>query len=79
MSDYPGSRKLAALGLTDDFDVVVCNGEPGGPTRLKPAPDGYLLAAERLGFAPEECLVVGDRDDADGEAARRGKMDFRKI
>lgn len=79
VSDYPGSLKLEALGLTGDFDAVVCNGEPGGPARLKPAPDGYLLAAERLGFPPEECLVIGDRDDADGEAARRGQMDFRKV
>ncbi len=79
VSDYPGSLKLEALGLASDFDTVVCNGEPGGPARLKPAPDGYLLAAERLGCAPEACLVIGDRDDADGEAARRGKMDFRKI
>lgn len=26
----------------------------------KPAPDGYLLAAERLGVAPQECLVIED-------------------
>lgn len=28
--------------------------------RGKPAPDGYLLAARRLGFAPSTCLVVED-------------------
>ena len=28
--------------------------------RGKPAPDGYLLAAERLGVAPAECIVVED-------------------
>jgi sugar-phosphatase len=28
--------------------------------RGKPDPDGYLQAAERLGFAPAECLVVED-------------------
>ncbi|WP_269452169.1 HAD-IA family hydrolase [Tessaracoccus coleopterorum] len=26
----------------------------------KPDPQGYLLAAARLGFAPERCLVVED-------------------
>lgn len=26
----------------------------------KPAPDGYLRGAERLGFAPSECVVVED-------------------
>lgn len=28
--------------------------------RGKPAPDGYLLAAERLGAQPERCLVIED-------------------
>jgi len=79
VSDYPGAAKLAALDLAGDFDAVVCNGEEGGPLRLKPEPDGYLLAAERLGVPPGRCLVIGDRDDADGEAARRAGMDFRKV
>ncbi len=79
VSDYPAAQKLAALGAASLFDVVVANGESGGPNRLKPWPDGYLLAAERLGMAAEECLVVGDRQDADGEAARRAGMAFRRI
>lgn len=29
-------------------------------TRGKPAPDGYLLAAERLSAPPEACLVIED-------------------
>jgi mannitol-1-/sugar-/sorbitol-6-phosphatase len=29
-------------------------------TRGKPAPDPYLLAAERLGVAPQDCLVLED-------------------
>jgi mannitol-1-/sugar-/sorbitol-6-phosphatase len=28
--------------------------------RGKPAPDGYLLAAQRLGMAPDQCIVVED-------------------
>ena len=35
----------------------------------KPAPDGYLLAAERLGVRPERCLVV--EDSGTGIAAGR--------
>jgi HAD superfamily hydrolase (TIGR01549 family) len=79
VSDYPATAKLAALGAAELFDEVVASGEPGGPRRLKPAPDGFLLAAQRLGVAHEECLVVGDRDDADGEAATRAGMAFRKV
>ena len=79
VSDYPASGKLKALGIFDDFDVVVSNGEPGGPTRLKPCPDGYLLAAKALGCAPEVCQVIGDREDADGLAAKAAGMSFRLV
>ncbi len=74
VSDYPASDKLGALGARELFDVVVSSGEPGGPARLKPDPEGYLSAASRLGVAPERCLVIGDRDDADGAAARAAGM-----
>lgn len=79
VSDYPATQKLAALGERDVFDLVVANGETDGLTRLKPAPDGYLLAASRLGIPPEQCLVIGDRTDADGLAAERAQMGFRLI
>lgn len=79
VSDYPARTKLEGLGLAELFEVVVANGEAGSPQRLKPHPEGYLLAAERLGVAPADCLVIGDRDDADGEAARRAGMAFRRV
>ncbi len=79
VSDYPARRKLEALGLTDLFDTVVSNGEHADLKRLKPAPDGMLLAAAELDVAPERCLVIGDRDDADGAAARAAGMAFRLI
>jgi HAD superfamily hydrolase (TIGR01509 family) len=79
VSDYPAERKLAALGARELFDEVVANGEHPDLRRLKPTPDGYLLAARRLGVPPGECLVIGDRDDLDGVAARSAGMDFRLI
>jgi len=77
VSDYPARRKLEALGASDLFDVVVASGEPGGPQRLKPHPNGMLRAAAALSIAPERCLVIGDRNDADGLAARSAGMAFR--
>jgi HAD superfamily hydrolase (TIGR01509 family) len=74
VSDYPATGKLEALGAAQLFDLVVSNGEPGGPSKLKPDPEGYLSAAARLGVAPDACLVIGDRDDADGAAARAAGM-----
>ncbi len=79
VSDYPAADKLAAMGAANLFDIVVASGEPGGPGRLKPHPDGLLLAAQRLGVASSTCLVLGDRDDADGEAARRAGMKFLHV
>jgi HAD superfamily hydrolase (TIGR01509 family) len=60
-----GSRRnsvvgsLSALGLLDKFDILVCAEDY---KRGKPAPDAFLLAAERLGAAPSECLVFEDTE-----------------
>ncbi|HET7545936.1 MAG TPA: HAD family hydrolase [Polyangiaceae bacterium] len=79
VSDYPAERKINAMGARSLFDVIIANGEANGPRRLKPDPEGYLRAAELLKVEPARCLVIGDRDDADGEAARAAKMSFRLI
>lgn len=79
VSDYPARVKLAALDVADLFDAVVANGEEADLRRLKPDPCGYLLAARRLGIAPECCLVIGDRADADGIAAEGAGMRFRHV
>ena len=49
--------KLAAIGLTGAFDLVV-----GGDdvTNGKPAPDIYLKAAAGLGLPPGECIAIED-------------------
>ncbi len=60
-----GSRRdsvvgsLSALKLLDKFDTLVCAEDYKNG---KPAPDAFLLAAERLGVPPEECLVFEDTD-----------------
>ena len=43
--------------LTAFFEVIVTGDEV---ERGKPAPDIYLRAAEKLSFAPNECLVIED-------------------
>jgi len=79
VSDYPAGEKLAALGIGSLFDAVIASGEPGGPRRLKPDPEGYLLAARALQVEPAQCLVLGDRRDADEVAAREAGMGFRLV
>ena len=48
---------LEGAGIRSRFDKVVSGTECA---RSKPAPDIFLLAAERLGEKPEYCLVVED-------------------
>ncbi|MFB9908966.1 HAD family hydrolase [Allokutzneria oryzae] len=51
---------LAAAGLLEEFDAVVCHGMA---PRGKPQPDLALLAARLLALPPSACLVVGDAVD----------------
>lgn len=41
------------------FDQLVCGDDPG-IERLKPAPDIFLLAAQKLGVSPADCVVLED-------------------
>jgi HAD superfamily hydrolase (TIGR01509 family) len=53
------TNSLNAIGLLDKFDLIIGSEDY---TRGKPAPDCFLIAAERLGIAPEHCLVFEDTD-----------------
>ena len=67
-SDYPAQAKLDAMGLHADY--VVCAPDEG-VGYLKPHPRGLQVLLERAKIAPENTLLVGDRTERDGEAARR--------
>jgi mannitol-1-/sugar-/sorbitol-6-phosphatase len=58
------AARLAAAGITPPVLVTVDDVGAG-----KPDPEGYLLAAARLGVDPARCLVV--EDSAPGVAAGR--------
>lgn len=49
---------LNRMHLLQYFDVVICSDMLGG--KVKPAPDGYLKAAELLGVSAEECIIIED-------------------
>jgi putative hydrolase of the HAD superfamily len=53
--------------IRDPFDAVVISAEVG---MHKPQPEIYLLAAERLGVTPEDCVFVDDlRENCAGAEA----------
>jgi FMN phosphatase YigB (HAD superfamily) len=72
-SDYPAEEKLVSLEL--EADVVVCATDHD-VDRFKPDPKGLILAAAKLDVTIDDCLFIGDRDDKDGECARRAKMPY---
>ena len=48
---------LKAVGLEEEFDTIVDGNQI---THSKPDPEVFLLGAERMGLAPEECVVLED-------------------
>lgn len=75
-----GSRKmiqktLEVLGIASLVEVLVCAGDtPKG----KPYPDPFLLAAQKIGVAPEKCLVFEDGSPGT-EAAEAAGMSWIRI
>jgi HAD superfamily hydrolase (TIGR01509 family) len=53
------TRSLETVGLIDKFETLVCAGDY---TKSKPDPEPFLIAAERLGVAPKDCLVFEDTE-----------------
>jgi len=68
LSDYPAEEKLRAMGMANLFDLVLSAQAPE-VNAFKPNPRGLLVALERLGASPTQCLYVGDRMGVDAAAA----------
>lgn len=68
------AASLAALGLLDRFETIVCAGDY---VRSKPHPEPFLLAAERLGVSPEKCLVFEDTEMGIQAATAAGMASVR--
>jgi HAD superfamily hydrolase (TIGR01509 family) len=66
---------LESLKLLDRFDTLVCAQDY---KKSKPDPEAYLIAATRLGVAPEACLVFEDTD-LGIQAAKAAGMSTVKI
>ena len=74
-----GSPKFRAemtmADLRPFFEAVITSDQVENP---KPAPDTFLLAAEKLGVIPSECVVIGDaKNDANGARDAGMKFIFR--
>ena len=80
-SDYPRvKQRIRALDFSDETISQISgiySAEDFGSQ--KPATRPFLEIAQNLGVKPENCLVVGDRDDTDGDGARNTNMEFIQI
>jgi HAD superfamily hydrolase (TIGR01509 family) len=63
--------QLAASGLLGRFNAIATGDEVSNG---KPAPDLFLLAAQRLGIAPSACLVLEDAEPGVVAANRAGML-----
>lgn len=68
-------RTLTTLGVLDRFETLVTAEDT---LRGKPAPDPYLLAAQRLGVEPKRCLVFED-GEAGIQSAIAAEMQWVRV
>ncbi|MGP4019507.1 HAD family hydrolase [Saccharopolyspora sp. 5N708] len=62
----PAFKRIGVTRYVDEFLLSYLEGI------IKPNPKLFLRACERLGVAPEQALMVGDSEEADGAAAAVG-------
>ncbi|EJC72185.1 HAD family hydrolase [Rhizobium hidalgonense] len=67
-SDYPADEKLRRLRLSADY--ILAASDPGVGIQ-KPDPRGLQILMQRAGVGPAQSVLIGDRPERDGLAARR--------
>ena len=60
---------LARCGINSLFDSIVTTVEAG---KSKPAPDVYLMAAQKIGVIPANCIVFEDSPNGISSAKEAG-------
>lgn len=68
------TKSLEMLKLLDRFDTLVCAGDY---KNAKPHPEPFLIAAERLGVDPKDCIVFEDTDMGIEAATAAGMASVR--
>ncbi|MBN1306510.1 MAG: HAD family hydrolase [Chitinispirillaceae bacterium] len=75
LSDYDAVKeRLCRLRIPTEYFDIITSCEASGA--LKPSVRPFLEIATAWNIAPSSMLVIGDRDDSDGIAARRAGMQF---
>ena len=72
-SDYPAVEKARALDIEPDYIFSALDADI---MCLKPDPKGLSHILSVTGLSPEQALMMGDRYEKDGIAARNAGMDW---
>lgn len=75
-SDYPVKEKLDVLGLK--ADELICSSDEG-IQQLKPSGKAIDKICRKMNTSKEKAILIGDRDDTDGESARIAGIAFLKV
>ncbi len=77
LSDYAMiDERLKAIGLTAQFDYLYSSETAGA---LKPSSRPFAVVAQALEIESKDILMIGDREDTDGQGAAQADMDFMHI
>jgi len=66
VSDHPVEKKLAGLAQSAGW---ACRIDCSALGAMKPLPDGLFKAAEAMHLKVEDLILIGDRENTDGEMA----------
>ncbi len=78
LSDYDHVfKRLEHLHINPSLFDITTSSETYGA--LKPCSQPFLDIADQWDISSEKILVIGDRDDTDGQAARKAGMQFIQI
>jgi HAD superfamily hydrolase (TIGR01549 family) len=75
-SDYPVHEKLEALGI--EADAEFCSTDKA-ILQLKPSGKAIDIICKNMRIPKHEAILIGDREDTDGESARAAKVAFLKV
>jgi HAD superfamily hydrolase (TIGR01509 family) len=73
VSDYPPQEKLTALELSCDFSLYTAD---PSINNFKPDPKAFLAVMNHFGLNADQVLVIGDRQECEGLAAKSAGMPY---
>jgi len=75
-SDYAAVEKIKAMNIDADLIVSATDAQID---KMKPNTTGLSYILSHFNCPPEKALMIGDRDELDGEAARRMGVQYFQV